>query len=166
MRGPPVCPLNESHGLGLQHNTHNPPSIHHLSIRIVVARVPPLRGHSDLSYTKLIESCTLPYPPPIPRITTHLRIFADHHHSCIFVAPLTLIIHHPPRLGERSCRPCAQHTKHSSKLTLVYACLLEQILLPTFPPTALPTDVSSMDFLPTTIKEVELCRDQGFWTSF
>ena len=46
MRGPPVCPLNESHGLGLQHNTQNPPSIHHPTIRIAVARVPPLRGHS------------------------------------------------------------------------------------------------------------------------
>ena len=66
MRGPPVCPLNESHGLGLQHNTQNPPSIHHPTIRIAVARVPPLRGHSyevDDAY----DLCRLPYPPPIPR---------------------------------------------------------------------------------------------------
>ena len=51
MRGPPVCPLNESHGLGLQHNTQNP-------------RVPPLRGHSyevDDAY----DLCRLPYPPPL-----------------------------------------------------------------------------------------------------
>ena len=66
MRGPPVCPLNESHGLGIQHNTQNPPSIHHPTIRIAVARVPPLRGHSyevDDAY----DLCRLPYPPPIPR---------------------------------------------------------------------------------------------------
>jgi hypothetical protein len=67
MRGPPVCPLNESHGLGLLllHNTQSPPSIHHPTIRIAVARVPPLRGHSyevDDAY----DLCRLPYPPPIP----------------------------------------------------------------------------------------------------
>ena len=66
MRGPPVCPLNESHGLGLQHNTQNPPSIHHPTIRIAVARVPPLRGHSD-EVDDAYDLCRLPYPPPIPR---------------------------------------------------------------------------------------------------